>query len=128
MAKSYSDKLKDPRWQRHRLECYSRDNFTCLLCGDSRSTLHAHHDSYQGEPWDIPLSEIRTLCEHCHSITHELIRQKITKVIKQQSLSAKCWECVAFTETNIIFLYLFYTSHKVEIITVFTNDKVPENG
>jgi len=30
MAKlTYSEKLKDPRWQKKRLEILSRDNFTC---------------------------------------------------------------------------------------------------
>lgn len=65
---TYAEKLKDPRWQRKRLEILNRDNFTCLDCEASDKTLHVHHCLYQkgNEPWDAPDSELRTLCEDCH--------------------------------------------------------------
>ncbi len=62
----YSEKLKDPRWQRKRLEVLSRDDFTCLCCGDSSSTLNVHHKQYSGNPWDAPLDALETLCHACH--------------------------------------------------------------
>lgn len=68
MAKSYSEKLRDPRWQKRRLEALYRDNFTCVSCGDNKTELHVHHESYSGEPWDIELDKIKTMCRHCHYV------------------------------------------------------------
>lgn len=75
---TYSEKLRDPRWQRKRLEILNRDDFTCRDCGDKDHTLHIHHCLYgRGkEPWEAPADELRTLCEECHeersSIEHDV--------------------------------------------------------
>lgn len=67
----YSDKLKDPRWQKKRLEVMARDNFACKLCGDSESTLNVHHKKYtESNIWDERLDNLITLCNHCHYIIH----------------------------------------------------------
>lgn len=66
--KSYSEKLKDPRWQRKRLEIMQRDNFKCKICCSGTTTLNIHHKSYRGEPWEQDNSELETLCEDCHGI------------------------------------------------------------
>lgn len=68
MAKTYSEKLRDPRWQRMRLEIMGRDSFRCRLCGDAESTLNVHHIYYErgAEPWDYPESALVTVCENCH--------------------------------------------------------------
>jgi hypothetical protein len=63
---SYSEKLKDPRWQKKRLEIMQRDNFTCTLCGDKESFLNVHHMAYSGMPWEIPNESLITTCEFCH--------------------------------------------------------------
>lgn len=63
----YSDKLRDPRWQKKRLEVMERDSFTCLACGDSKSTLNVHHKEYHGDPWNAPMGSLETLCESCHT-------------------------------------------------------------
>ena len=115
----YAALLLSPLWQRKRLEILQRDNFTCTLCTDSRTTLHVHHTAYKGNPWDIPNDQLQTLCEHCHSISHELNGRKILAIHKRISLNARCWEIVAFLESDIVFLYLFFTTDKVEIITIF---------
>jgi hypothetical protein len=74
--KSYSEKLKHPKWQRKRLEIMQRDDFKCKLCNDSETTLNVHHYEYgQGEPWDIEDSKLITTCEHCHSIIHEVLSE-----------------------------------------------------
>lgn len=64
--KSYSDKLKDPRWQKKRLEILERDGWSCLFCGDDEATLHVHHISRHGEPWETPNTHLITLCSECH--------------------------------------------------------------
>lgn len=70
--KTYAEKLKDPRWQRKRLEILNRDEFACRDCGNKRDTLHVHHCSYAHgrEPWDYDDSNLRTLCETCHESRH----------------------------------------------------------
>jgi 5-methylcytosine-specific restriction endonuclease McrA len=68
----YSEKLRDPRWQKKRLEVMNRDNFTCLACGDSKSTLNVHHMYYNGNPWDAHIDSLETLCETCHKNRSDL--------------------------------------------------------
>ena len=65
---SYSDKLKSPQWQKKRLEIFSRDNWACVKCGDTETTLHVHHKEYinGNDPWDYDSCVFATLCEHCH--------------------------------------------------------------
>ena len=54
--KKYSDKMKDPRWQKKRLEIFERDGWSCCRCGDTESTLNVHHLRYVPghDPWDYP--------------------------------------------------------------------------
>lgn len=63
---TYAEKLKDPRWQKRRLEILQRDEWGCQHCGDETSTLHVHHFWYEGEPWDAPDEALLSLCERCH--------------------------------------------------------------
>lgn len=39
---SYYEQLKDPRWQKKRLEIMNRANFKCEECGDSENMLSVH--------------------------------------------------------------------------------------
>lgn len=66
--KTYSEQLKDPRWQKKRLEILQRDEFTCQSCGDTEATLHVHHLAYfnDKECWDIENEFLVTLCYDCH--------------------------------------------------------------
>lgn len=68
MVSDYSKKLKDPRWQKKRLEILERDEWTCQRCYDSESTLVVHHRKYlpTTDPWDYPDHLLVTLCEDCH--------------------------------------------------------------
>jgi hypothetical protein len=72
---TYSEKLKDPRWQKKRLEIFKRDKFTCQLCTDKENTLVVHHKKYINgkEPWDYKNEFLITLCEKCH----EKLKDKI---------------------------------------------------
>ena len=79
-VKTYSEKLRNPKWQRLRLEVMERDKFTCRSCGDSEKTLNVHHMvSYRKdtEPWDYETWELITLCEDCHkTLTDDLNEMK----------------------------------------------------
>ncbi len=70
--KSYSELLKDPRWQKKRLEVLNSDDFQCQWCGDKETTLHVHHFVYKGKPWEVELGDLATICEECHFIQHQL--------------------------------------------------------
>lgn len=65
---SYADLLRDPRWQRKRLEVFERADFTCQLCGDVETELQVHHLRYiRGRrPWEYPLDDLACLCRPCH--------------------------------------------------------------
>jgi hypothetical protein len=74
MGMSYSDLLRDPRWQRKRLEVMHRAHFACEHCGDTTTTLNVHHVEYvRGRmPWEYSGRELRCLCEPCHARGHGL--------------------------------------------------------
>jgi len=81
----YKNKLKDPRWQKKRLEILERDEWCCQVCYDGESTLHVHHKLYEKDkdPWDYDNDYLITLCDVCHenetddyhSINRYLIKQ-----------------------------------------------------
>lgn len=68
MNKEYLEVLKDPRWQRKRLEILNRDGFACQKCGNTQQTLAIHHREYLSGryPWDYPGELLITLCQKCH--------------------------------------------------------------
>jgi len=68
MKKTYLKKLKDPRWQKKRLEVFERDEWACQICFDTELTLNVHHKYYlKGcDPWEYPLEALVALCEDCH--------------------------------------------------------------
>lgn len=73
---SYSDLLKDPIWQRKRLEILQRDDFACRKCSNKKDTLHIHHRHYINgrKPWDYPDSLLVTLCYKCHKEEEDCVQ------------------------------------------------------
>ena len=70
---TYSEKLKDPRWQKKRLEILERDEFTCHDCNATNKTLHVHHCHYEKcDPWDARNDVLLTLCDNCHKVRGKL--------------------------------------------------------
>ena len=72
---TYADKLKDPRWQKKRLEIMERDEFTCQHCFKTNKTLTVHHLTYRHgqEPWEADATDLLTLCEDCHTEAQEIL-------------------------------------------------------
>jgi 5-methylcytosine-specific restriction endonuclease McrA len=72
VKQSYSELLRDPRWQRKRLEIMGLDDFKCRYCGNHELTLNVHHIHYNKghKPWEYENDELITLCEDCHKIEH----------------------------------------------------------
>lgn len=79
---SYSELLKDPRWQRLRLEMLSAANWRCVGCSSTEKTLHVHHVRYiKGrKPWEYATSELRVLCAECHEQLHAM-QEKFAEVL-----------------------------------------------
>lgn len=66
---TYAEKLKDPRWQKKRLQILERDNWECQECAEKEKTLHVHHKNYYSgkDPWECNDNNLITLCETCHT-------------------------------------------------------------
>lgn len=77
MTKSYAELLRDPRWQRRRLEVLARERFTCESCFSREKTLNVHHSIYRkgAAPWEYSDEELAVLCEDCHASWHEESRR-----------------------------------------------------
>lgn len=84
--KTYSGKLKDPRWQKKRLEILNRDDFTCWHCGSLKKTLHVHHYAYVGDPWEADNELLITLCEDCHKKEEDSIKEIIPDTVRRLKL------------------------------------------
>lgn len=95
----YTEKLKDPRWQKKRLEILSRDEFRCTWCSDDESTLHVHHLAYSGsDPWDIDPKLLITLCESCHeddTFKREISEKKLLIALRMMAFSGYDIEKIA---------------------------------
>lgn len=72
MKKTYSELLRDPRWQKKRLEALDSADFACEQCRDKTKTLNVHHRAYRkgANPWEYDLTELQVLCESCHKLRH----------------------------------------------------------
>ena len=69
--KTYSEKLKDPRWQSKRIEILERDGYKCKEC-KSLDDLQVHHKRYipGRDPWQYDGFDLVTLCNECHERQH----------------------------------------------------------
>jgi|DEB0MinimDraft_6_1074348.scaffolds.fasta_scaffold02477_3 hypothetical protein len=108
---NYKEKLKDPRWQKKRLEILNRDEFTCVCCGDDESTLHVHHLSYNGDPWETERNQLETLCEACHEYRTESDRL-IAKAIK------------AISTHHLGQLEVIMNGYKKDILPIYERDLI----
>ena len=99
-SSAYAQKLKDPRWQRKRLEILDRDEYACQICGDTEETLHVHHKKYVwgNDPWDYDDDVFVTLCEECHgevSTSKKESEAHLLNVIRMHVLSPSNVDCIA---------------------------------
>lgn len=139
---TYAEKLKDPRWQKKRLEVLGRDNFTCLMCGDTETELHIHHEYYPNSmnPWDIDIDDLTTYCKHCHSLVEHTKNEfpVFTDVFKTKT-SSKYVKLYASSLPALTDLFVFnykdgkvyYESHipisVINRLSQFINPNLIEN-
>lgn len=81
---TYWEKLRDPRWQRRRLEIMQVTDFACYQCGTKDQTLNVHHKLYRkgASPWEYADHELVCLCEPCHEKEHSL-RERLDQILAQ---------------------------------------------
>ena len=65
---AYMKKLRDPRWQKRRLEVMENAGWACEWCSATKRNLQVHHAYYaprsEGlDPWDYPAGSLFCLCE-----------------------------------------------------------------
>lgn len=73
----YKDQLRNPKWQKKRLEIMQRDKFTCQICLDTEETLNIHHKSYDKnkKAWEYGNDRLITVCESCHKELTEHLKR-----------------------------------------------------
>jgi hypothetical protein len=101
---TYSEKLRHPKWQKKRLEILNRDNFTCKMCNDTETELHIHHLEYNGDPHEVSIDKLLTVCKHCHFILEDAKKQDIN-VIKIEDGG---WYKIAMSKNGIAYYSLDY--------------------
>lgn len=84
---SYSELLRDPRWQKKRLEVMERQGFECEECGAKHKTLNVHHAYYEKgcKPWEYPADSLHCLCEDCH----ERVETELREIRKLAGLTSR---------------------------------------
>jgi len=108
---TYSQKLRDPRWQKKRLSIFERDGWRCKFCNATDKNLQVHHIVYKkSDPWDYPDYLYQTLCEDCHLVRQELtdtiisaVRISIKEIpteLLQQSAKKLCAEAMLEIEVD----------------------------
>lgn len=70
---TYSELLRDERWNVVRKRILERDNHTCQHCDRSDTSLSVHHlVYYHGKmPWEARDRDLIALCSECHNKAHE---------------------------------------------------------
>ena len=89
---SYSEKLKDPRWDKKRKEILKRDKFSCQLCESVETELQVHHKYYitNTDPWDYEDECFISLCTSCHKEEHaklDRIKSQLFNVMKRNFMA-----------------------------------------
>lgn len=129
--KTYSEKLRDPRWQKKRLEILSRDKFQCRCCGSESETLMVHHIQYTkgAEPWEYPNEFLYTLCESCHEEEHAsrpALENRLLQVLRDKIYFHKdIYELISFLENiHPVFTYDVLFSSFTSFLRENTSDLV----
>jgi 5-methylcytosine-specific restriction endonuclease McrA len=120
---SYSLKLKDPRWQRKRLEILQRDNFQCTCCGDTESEIHVHHSYYEfgKEIWEYDNETLYTLCSDCH-YSHTLCQRAIKEEIRKFHYDS-LYEFVKIVESCAVM-----NPYELDLVNKYCKKIINEDG
>lgn len=93
---TYSEKLKDQRWQKKRLELLDAANWKCQRgnCHNPKDkpTLHVHHRVYlrNHDPWDYPDFAYTVLCDACHGVEQSHMERSHLAIATDRDLMLAC--------------------------------------
>lgn len=129
--KTYSEKLRDPRWQKKRLEILQRDEFCCQLCNDKETELHVHHFYYEKgkNPWEYYNDGLVTYCKNCHFIVEKyknLVVYNIKKVNDYYLIHVMDYD---INMDLISFLYILKLDNEIKFneVAKFNFDEINNN-
>lgn len=128
--KWYSEKRRDPRWQRRRLEIMERDKFTCQHCRATDKPLNVHHKFYEKGrmPWEYLDYALITLCEDCHkeepARVAEVVAVLVPLLTSRFSADELSWlgDCVLESHPDISSRELLLAFHKAVPVSPFYNE------
>ncbi len=115
---TYSEKLKDQRWQKRRLELLEAAGWKCTRkeCENPKEKpeLHVHHKVYlRGlDPWDYEDWALQVVCNECHAAVQEQMESAHVVLARMPDLMEfcvrwyKCTENVEFRNLARSFLIL----------------------
>ncbi len=124
MAKTYAEKLKDPRWQKKRLKILERAKWKCELCSDEKTELHVHHLEYSGEPWEVSDDKLQCLCKHCHDLVTNHIGDSEDLVSVKKVVSKKGYALVLLYKNNTAICSLDETNGHFDFIAFSPRSEV----
>lgn len=113
----YFEKLKDPRWQKKRLEIFNRDNFRCCICKEDKLELHVHHESYSGKnPWDVDENLLKTVCCNCHKFVSDMNIRFISEIENHEVIhnSKDFYTCIFIANLTHGYVFLYQYSKGIE--------------
>lgn len=109
MKDDFLESYNTVEWQRKKNRILERDNYTCQICGDTKSVMQVHHITYKhcnGKAYNAYDGDLITLCKKCHS--------------------ADDGDHNSFYEGRIILLYGELTESGNPAVLI--NDETPQDG
>lgn len=100
---SWTERLRDARWQAKAAEIRDAAGYRCEDCGrqkgDGRFVFEVHHCAYilGAEPWDHPNSLLKCLCPECHEFRQDrenafrVALGEVTAELKPAQLDEEVW-------------------------------------
>jgi hypothetical protein len=124
---TYAEKLKNPKWQKKRLEVLDRDNYSCTVCGDTETELHVHHKKYKNgkAPWEYELDNFSTLCKYCHDFVTNYTKNNpeddVIQYTKHNSSDGRLlYFVLAYSEKESKYLLVSYEYSNTDGIWCFS--------
>lgn len=129
--KTYSEKLKDPRWQKLRLKILEIYKFTCGSFGDAKTELHVHHKRYiKGrQPWEYELGDLTVVCKHCHSFLEFAKKGNLNllSIIKRETVGGIFFMFSSFKDikdNNEKIYMAIYNEHGLVPLIILESDDI----
>jgi len=99
---TYSEKLKDPRWQKKRLEIMQAAGFACEDCNRKDQELQIHHCAYIRalQPWEYGVDLLMCLCAGCHKHRQDrdeafrVALGRILRFVKRDNYEQEAWRII----------------------------------